>query len=57
MKKRYIVKISAGCADFVGMRKTKKAAKELLAEYNVSDGNGGSITTVEPGDPWYNGIC
>ena len=57
MKARYIVHIFCGCADLIGMRKTKKAAKALLAKHNVSEGKGGSITPIEPGAPWYNGIC
>ena len=57
MDTRYIVHIFQGCADLVGMRKTRKEAETLLEKHGVSEGKGGSITPIEPGQPWYNGVC
>ncbi|KKL91897.1 hypothetical protein LCGC14_1890110 [marine sediment metagenome] len=57
MRTRYIVKIFQGSADLVAMRKTKKEAKALLAEHGRTAPRGGSITPIEPGAPWYNGVC
>ncbi len=54
---RYIVYIYLGGGELVAMRKTRKAAEDLLAEEGCVEGVRCKIRPIGPEEAWYNGVC